>query len=350
MTVNRSDDFERYAAIAALCLLVLGCYLVVRPFLTAFLWGGIIAVSTTGLFGRILKLTGRRRGLAATITVVALAATLLVPIAVLALKVATRWPAVSERLSDFMSGGLDAPPSWVAEIPMMGAQASNYWESVAANPEQLAQDVRPLLSPVKDFLIAFSAGLGGGVLEFALALVIAGLLYVWGDDFGAAISRVIHRVGGESALRQVGVALSTVRGVFRGVLGTAAVQAILALIGFWIAGVPGVFVLGMTTFFLSVVPVGPAVLWVPAAIWLHVQGSDAWAVFIVVWGIVVVGGADNLVRPLLIGKGVEAPLPLIFIGVVGGVLSFGFLGMFIGPTLLAVVYNLLQDWMVRREA
>ena len=133
-------------------------------------------------------------------------------------------------------------------------------------------------------------------------------------------------------------------------LGTCAVQGVLAMIGFLIAGVPGVVLLGMATFFLSVVPLGPALLWLPAALWLGANGNRGMAIFIAVWGLVVVGGAENIVRPLLMGKGVQAPLAVVFLGVIGGILAFGFLGLFIGPTVLTVAYNLFQEWMATLKA
>jgi predicted PurR-regulated permease PerM len=138
---------------------------------------------------------------------------------------------------------------------------------------------------------------------------------------------------------------STVRGVFNGVIGTAAAQGLLAMIGLWIAGVPGVFLLGIATFFLSVVPGGPVLIWLPAALWLYASGATGSAIFMAIWGLIPVSGSDNLIRPLLIGKGVSAPLGLIFLGVIGGILAFGFLGLFIGPTVLAVAFNLFQDWL-----
>lgn len=348
-TLDRSHDYERYVVTAVLVLLVLGCYLVVRPFLTAFLWGGIIVVSTWGSYSRLLRLFGQRRGLAATLTVLALAALLLVPIATLGLKLAGQWPALTERVTQLLAGGLGDPPSWLAGLPLVGKSAIAYWQSVAAEPQRLTQDVRPLLKPVRAFLVTFSAGVGAGILQFALALLIAGMLFVSGESLGVVLNRVALRLGGETGRRQVAVVASTVRGVFNGVIGTAAVQAILAMIGFWVTGVPGVFLLGAVTFFLSVVPGGPALLWLPAAIWLYAQGSTGWAIFMAAWGFFVISGADNLVRPLLIGRGVRAPLALVFLGVVGGILAFGFLGLFIGPTLLAVAYNLFQDWMAGRE-
>jgi len=346
MTSDTSHDFERYAAAAVLLLLVLGCYLVVRPFLTAFLWGGIISISTRAIYLRVVGILGGRRGLAASLTAIGLAAVLLVPIAALGLNLAGQWPALNDRITSLMSRGLSGPPPWVAELPLVGRYASNYWHSAAAKPDQLKQDLLPLIKPVKDFIFAFTAGIGRGVLEFSLALLIAGLLYVWGEDLGAALGTIADRLGGESGRRLVQVVESTVRGVFKGVIGTAAVQGILAIFGFWVAGVPNVLILGMATFFLSVIPGGPIVLWLPAALWLYANGHTGWAIFMGIWGAGPVGSSDNLIRPLLIGKGVEMPNALIFLGVIGGILAFGFLGLFIGPTMLAIAYNLLQDWMV----
>jgi predicted PurR-regulated permease PerM len=342
---DRVRDYESYALVAAIVLLLVGCYLVVRPFLTAFLWGAIISVSTQGLYHRILRLVRGRRKTAATLTTLSLVAVLLVPIAALAANVATGVPALSARLDEMLQGGLHQPPAWLAGLPLVGKAASAKWESFAADPEQLRQELRPYLKPLKDFLVTAVGGVSVGILEFTLALAIAGLLYVQGARFGAVADRIAFRLGGDAGRRQVGVVRSTVQGVFKGLLGTCAVQAILAMIGFWVAGVPKPFLLGMGTFFLSVVPGGPVILWLPAALWLNSIGSTGWAIFMAFWGLVVVSGSDNVVRPLLIGRGIEAPLAVVFLGVVGGILTFGFLGLFIGPTLLVVAYNLFEDWM-----
>jgi predicted PurR-regulated permease PerM len=341
----RSRPFERYAVAAALVLLLLGCYLVVRPFLTAFLWGAIIAVSTRGLYDRVVRLVRGKRGLAATLTSLALVAVLLVPIIVVALKVVTAVPPLGDRLDEMLQTGLHDPPAWVAGIPIIGKGADAQWRIYAADPERLRQALRPYWKPVKDFVLTAVGGLSLGILEFALALFIAGLLYAKGEAFAKVVDRVAYRLGGESGRRQINVVRSTVRGVFKGILGTCAVQAVLAMIGFWVSGVPRPFILGMGTFFLSVVPGGPAILWIPAALWLNAKGSGGWAIFLALWGLIIVGGSDNVVRPLLIGRGVEAPMAIIFLGVVGGILAFGFLGLFIGPTLLSIAYNLFQEWM-----
>ncbi len=348
-TSGRSRDYERYAVVAAVFLLIVGCYLVVRPFLTAFLWGSIIALSTRRLFLRARRLVKGRERLASALTTLSLAAVLLVPIAAFAARLAAGMPSLVARFNEMLSGGLQKPPGWLAAVPLVGGRATSWWESVAADPERLRQELRPLIRPVKDFLVAAAGGVSAGILEFTLALVIAGLLFRRGEAIGRTVDRIALRLGGETGKRQVGVVRTTVRGVFNGLLGTCAVQAILAMIGFLVAGVPEAMVLGMATFFLSVVPGGPALLWLPAALWLNASGSTGHAIFLGIWGLIIVGGSDNVVRPLLIGKGIEAPLSLVFLGVVGGILAFGFLGLFIGPTLLTVAYNLFKDWMVRLE-
>jgi predicted PurR-regulated permease PerM len=221
-----------------------------------------------------------------------------------------------------------------------------YWYSAAGKPDQLRQNLLQLIKPVRDFIFAFTAGIGRGVLDFALALLIAGLLYVWGEDLGTALRRIADRLGGASGLRLVQVVESTVRGVFKAVIGTAAIEGSLAIFGFWVAGVPNALMLGMATFFISVIPGGPTFLWLPAALWLYANGHTGKAIFMLLWGAGPVGSSSNLILPLLIGKGVETPAAAVFLGVLGGILASGFLGLFIGPTMLAFAYNLLQDWMV----
>jgi len=338
---------ERFVVGAALLFLVIGCYLILRPFVTAFLWGAIISVSTRALYERVLRWVRGRKGLAATLTSLLLVVVLLVPIAALAANLAGEMPALGARVNQMLDGGLHDPPGWLANVPLVGKPAATRWKEFAADPELLRQKARPYLGPIKDFVAAAVASVSVGILQFVLALVISGLLYVQGERLAATVDGIAFRLGGEVGLRQAKVVRSTVRSVFRGILGSCAVQAILAMIGFWMSGVPQPFLFGMGTFFLSVIPGGPTVLWLPAALWLNANGSTGWAIFLAIWGLVVVGGADNIVRPLLIGKGVEAPMAVVFLGVVGGIVTFGFLGLFIGPVLLTIAYNLIQNWMTR---
>jgi predicted PurR-regulated permease PerM len=134
--------------------------------------------------------------------------------------------------------------------------------------------------------------------------------------------------------------------VVYGILGTALVQAVLAGFGYWLAGVPGAGIWILVTFFLSVIPMAPAIIWVPAAIWLYTQDALGWAIFLVLWNALVVGSVDNVIKPLMISKGGGLPFIVVLLGVLGGAIAFGFLGVFIGPTMLAVGYSVLHDWTV----
>jgi predicted PurR-regulated permease PerM len=154
----------------------------------------------------------------------------------------------------------------------------------------------------------------------------------------------MRRVMGASAAKVAEIVSQTVRGVMYGLLGTALAQALVAALGFTIAGVPGVLLLSVATFVLSLVPVGPPLVWAGAALWLFNQGEPGWGGFMLVWGLVLISGVDNVVKPLLISRGSSLPFLLVLLGVLGGVLAFGFVGLFIGPTLLAVGYSLLRDW------
>src|SRR5262249_18633993 len=150
-------------------LLAIGCYLVIRPFLTAFIWGGILSLSTRGLYERFRSLVGGRRRLAATLAGLTIAAVLFVPITAFAVRIGREMPDLTERVQGMLAGGLKEPPAWLATVPLVGRTANAQWQVYAADPERLRQDLRPLIGPVKDFLLRATAGLSAGILEFALA-------------------------------------------------------------------------------------------------------------------------------------------------------------------------------------
>jgi predicted PurR-regulated permease PerM len=165
---------------------------------------------------------------------------------------------------------------------------------------------------------------------------------------GVALVRFLNvamdRVVGTHVENVLGIVRNTIRSVMYGLLGTALAQGIVATIGFAIAGVPAVLLLGVFTSILSLIPVGPPLIWGGAAIWLFYQGSAGWGIFMLVWGFFLISSVDNVVKPMLISYGSKLPFILILFGVMGGVLAFGFVGVFIGPTLLAVGYSLMREW------
>jgi predicted PurR-regulated permease PerM len=188
---------------------------------------------------------------------------------------------------------------------------------------------------------------GRGILELAMSVLIAFFLFRDGVRVANQFTSAIERIAGERAKHLIDVAGSTVRGVVHGILGTALAQGVLAGIGFAIAGVPGAGLLALLTFFLSVVPFGPPLVWIPAVIWLFHQDHTGWAIFMLCWG-GIVSSVDNVIKPYLISHGSNLPFILILFGVLGGVAAFGFIGVFLGPTLLAVAFRLLQEWTATR--
>ncbi len=192
-------------------------------------------------------------------------------------------------------------------------------------------------------MLVVGLALGHGLIELALSILIAFFLFRGGSLAAQRLSTAIEWIAGGQGKRLLKVAGDTVRGVVYGILGTAFCQAVMAGIGFLIAGVPGAGFLGFLTFFLSVIPVGPPLIWLPASLWLFHQGSTGWGIFMLIWG-VAVSSVDNFVKPWLISQGSDMPFLLIFLGVLGGALAFGFIGVFIGPTLLAVGYRLVEEW------
>jgi predicted PurR-regulated permease PerM len=178
-------------------------------------------------------------------------------------------------------------------------------------------------------------------------VVLAFFFYRDGDAVSRGLDSALSRIAGERAARLKQVAGDTVTSVVYGILGTGLAQSFMASIGLWIAGVPAALLWGTLTFFLSVVPVGPPLVWISATVWLVLQGSVGWAVFMAVWGFFGISGIDNIVKPYLISRGSRLPFILTLLGVLGGALAFGVVGVFLGPTLLAVGFRLLQEWIAR---
>jgi len=188
------------------------------------------------------------------------------------------------------------------------------------------------------------------LLQMLLVAFIVFFYYRDGERIAQLTHRISRRLSGEMSDEVLSIVVGTTRSVFISIVGTAAAQALAAYIGFLIAGVPGAFLLSVGTFVLSVVPMGPVLLWGGAAIWLYMQGESGWAIFMLVWGAGVISSIDNFLKPLLISRGSTLSLALIFLGVLGGVLAFGFIGVILGPVLLALGIALGRAWINTRSA
>jgi predicted PurR-regulated permease PerM len=209
----------------------------------------------------------------------------------------------------------------------------------------LLQKAKPLIESVSLWLLKSGFTLGRGVIELALSILITFFLLRNGLSVSERLNLGVQRIAGSRGEQLLQVAGKTVRGVVYGVLGTALIQTILAGIGYLVAGVPGAGVLTLITFGLCIVPaVGVPLIWIPATIWVFSQHGTSWGIFMVVWGLIV-SCVDNFIRPWLISSGSKLPFLLMLFGALGGLLAFGFIGLFIGPTLLAVSYKLVEEWL-----
>ena len=330
---------------AAVVLLGLGCLLVLRPFVSAGLWALILCFTTWPLFLRLEDLLGGRRTLSALVATLFLAAVIVVPVAILGATLADNVSSLVTAGQKLIQQGSPTAPDWIASIPLIGSHVADYWNYLNESSSVRLQELARLLPAAKTIAIWGGSALAAGIFQIALSLLIAFFFYRDGHAAADQLQGALHRIAGERGDRLLELAGATIRAVVYGVLGTALLQGVIGAIGFAIAGVPGSVSLGFVTFVMSFIPGGPVIVAAPAAFWLYRQGSIAWAIFMVAWGLMV-GMLDNVVKPLLISRGGSTPMILVMLGVLGGALAFGVIGMFLGPTLVALGYSLFEQWAV----
>jgi predicted PurR-regulated permease PerM len=328
-----------------LLLLLAGCLMVLRPFMSAMLWAAVLCVSSWPIYGRLLRLLGNRRTLAALVMSLGMILVVVVPFLIIGATLADNVKQLTTATKHWIAAGPPGPPGWLGKVPVVGQQAAEYWHSLEIDSTKLWAEAQPFIEKAGAWLLIVGIALGRGVFELVLSIFVAFFLFRDGLAAAERLTTGVERIGGERGKHLLGVAAGTIRGVVYGILGTALAQAIVAGIGYVIAGVPGAGLLALLTFFTSVIPVlGTTLVWVPAALWLFHQGSTGWGIFMIIWG-VGVANIDNVLKPWLISQGSKMPFILIFFGVLGGAAVFGFIGVFLGPTLLAVGFRLVEEWI-----
>jgi len=351
MRAEGSNDITRII----LFVLVIGALLLASlwtllPFLSGMIWATTIAVATWPLLLRLERATGGRRALAVAVMTLLVLLVFIVPFALAIstmLDAAGRSPAV---MNAFLTKGLGPPPSWVEDVPVVGRQMADRWQAVSAGgPEALAEVLQPYGRSAAAWAIAASGGVGRMVVLILLTVVLVAILYSNGETAARGVLAFAHRLGGETGERTVRLAGQAVRSVALGVVLTALVQALLAGIGLWFCGIPHPALLTAITFILGIAQVGPVLVLAPAVFWLYWTGSSGWATALLVWSLPV-AALDNIMRPILIRRGVQLPILLIVAGVIGGLISFGVVGLFIGPVVLAATYTLAKDWVARGQS
>ncbi|SDU33624.1 AI-2E family transporter [Geopseudomonas guangdongensis] len=324
------------------------CLWVLAPFWSALFWAAVLAFASWPLMRGLTRLLGDRPATAAGLLTLGWMLLVAVPLVWLGFNLADHLRQALALFKDMQVAGLPPAPEWMAGLPLVGPSLVEAWETLDQQGSALLASIKPYLGEVGNWLLARSARIGGGVLELALSLVLVFFFYRDGPRLAEYALSLLERLLGNRAEHYLELVAGTVQRVVNGVIGTAAAQAALAFIGFMIAGVPGALVLGLLTFVLSLIPMGPPLVWIPASAWLFWQGSYGMGLFLAVWGLVVISGVDNVLKPYLISRGGNLPLVVVLLGVFGGILAFGFMGLFLGPTLLAVAYSLIGDWIAHQ--
>ncbi|WP_237213981.1 AI-2E family transporter [Falsiroseomonas oryziterrae] len=343
---------ERGLAIAVVGAVLLGILAVLQPFATAIMFGAILAIALWPLRDALVR-RGLRPSLAATVLLLLILAAVVVPVLAIA-------PGLVEALNTGIVWGHDAmlrapstPPDWLAQLPLVGERVAAGWTHVAESRDNLGGLVAPYAARLQSLLLSVAGGLADSLLQLLLALVVAAMFWTTGEEIADSLRHAAGRIGGPTGVNALETAGGAVRSVAYGVVGTSLGQGVLAAIGFAIAGVPAATLLGFLTFVFSISQVlGPLVIvtWAGAAWWLFDSGQTGWAIFMALWGLLAISSSDNVVRPLLIKRGVDMPLSIVILGVFGGFVAFGFLGLFIGPVLLAVGLVMLRAWRAATPA
>jgi len=341
----RRDLTRTVLAVLIIGGLIAASLWILRPFLAATIWSAMIVVTTWPVLRTLQRRLWGKRWLAATIMTAALLLLFVAPFSAAIGTIVANAGEIVDWANRFSDVKLPPPPEFVEKIPVVGDKTANLWREYAdKGPEELAAIVKPYASRVTSWFVAEVGNFGLVTLQFLLTVVICAILYMTGEDAAQWMRRFGRRLAGERGEHVVRLAGQAIRGVALGVVVTALVQSVLGGIGLAIAGVPFAAVLTAVMFMLALAQIGPLPVLLGGLAWLWWQGHTGWFVALLVWTIVV-GSLDNILRPILIRKGADLPLLLIFAGVIGGLFAFGLIGLFVGPVLLAVAYTLLDTWV-----
>jgi predicted PurR-regulated permease PerM len=340
----RPSPLDSTITLVVLAVLVVGVFMVLQPFLSAIVWAAVLAATTWPVFAWLRRHLSGRSGLAATVVTVLALLVVVTPFVIVGATLAENSDRVSAFLRGWMERGPPDPPLWVNGVPVIGHGIAEYWTTLANDSSALFDELKKLVEPAKAFALKGGAGVAEGLLQLTLSVLIAFFFFRDGDAIVVRLKVAVSRISPERGMHMLQVALDTTQAVVYGILGTALAQGVLMGIGLWIAGIKAAPLLGLMTFFLSPVPVGPPLVWMPASLFLFAQGETGWAVFLFFWGLLVVSSVDNFIKPMIISHGSDLPFILVLLGVFGGVVAFGFIGLFLGPVLLALGFAMIKEW------
>ena len=346
------DDAARVTLIerSILMLLVVGLLIgvlaIVKPFTTAILFGASLATAAWPIRQALVR-CGLGHGPAAALLLLLSLVIVVLPMLAFAPHLADQMVRGTQRVQSYFAATPEQP-AWIKSVPLLGRRLGVAWDRIVEVKGNLRALLEPYTANLEQMMIGAARALADSLLQVILSIVVATMFWTNGDGLVLVLHDALRRIGGPIAERALDVAAGAIRGVAYGVIGTAAIQAILLAVGLAVAGVPGAGTLGFVALLLAISQIGGPLLiiiWGGAAWWLFAQDQQVWGVFMIIWG-VFVGTVDNFIKPWLIGFGVEMPMSLTILGVFGGFIAFGFLGLFIGPTLIAIMFTMLQAWRV----
>ena len=332
-------------AVVAIGGLLAASFWILKAFLPSAIWAVMIVVATWPEMRGVERLCRNRRGPAVAVMTALMLAIILVPIGIAVTELVDRADenvAWSRTLTHFT---MPAMPAWVGNLPLVGGRVAAWWQSVSAmSPEDLARHITPHLTLIGGWLLGRAGTALAVFIQLLLTMVFCAVLYAKGEDAAAWSLAFARRLAGQQGERAVRLSGQAIRAIALGIVVTALVQSLMGGIGLLVAGVPHAAILTAAMFLLAVAQIGAIPVMIGAVIWLFWQEHTLWGVVMVVWSIIT-GTIDNFIRPILIKKGADLPLLLVFTGVVGGLFAFGIIGLFLGPVVLAVSYTLLRAWV-----
>jgi predicted PurR-regulated permease PerM len=325
--------------------LIAGSLWILWPFLPAVVWATTLVVATWPIMLRVQRRLWNKRGLAVAVMTVALLLIFMLPFWLAIATITRHFDRIAGWAELLPRFHLPPPPHWLMGLPFFGEQAALLWANAAANGiEPLVKQAAPYAGGAAAWFISALGGFGVLFVQFLLTVLIAVILYGSGDHAASLAQRFGRRLAGERGEQSVLLAGQAIRSVAVGVVATAVGQSLLGGLGLGLAGVPFATVLTAVMFMLCIAQLGPLPVLVPAVIWLYWTGESVWGTLLVIWSILL-STIDSIVRPLLIRKGAHLPVLLLLAGVIGGLIAFGMVGIFLGPVVLAVAYTLLLSWL-----
>jgi len=349
-TMNSNNPVSQDITRTTLQVLFIGMLIaagvwILSPFLTSIIWAAMIVVTTWPVLLALQARLRNKRGLAVAVMTVLLLLIIVVPLSLAIAAIIAKAGDIVAWVKSLAAFTVPPPPEWLRKIPLAGLKLADYWQRFTAlRLEQLSTRLMPYAQQGVSWFLAQAGSVGMMILQFLITVIIAAILYANGETASAGIISFSRRLAGQQGEDALLLAAKAIRGVALGIVVTAIIQTAISSIGLVVTGVPGAALLTAVMFMLCLAQIGPALVLIPAVIWLYWRDGALWGSILLVFSVLAIT-IDNVVRPILIRKGADLPLILIFAGVIGGLFAFGIIGLFIGPVVLAVTYTLLKAWV-----